>query len=262
LILAKPSSRKPYLLRARLLQVCLPVLSLALVFIFTATPLPLQAQTISVAAFDQPPTGSVPDGKEARKEPRSEKEQTDEYRHSPTVRWFGGVLHVDIETAAQIFEYLNFAVIVFAVGIPLIRWLPGMLRQRRARLNAELEVAQAKTADASERLTAVEAKLAGLDAEISAIRQQVDEAMRSDEARSKAAIEEETARIVAAAEHEIVMAGGQAQRRLKQFAAELAIDRALSQLTLDADADRALIAEFALDAAKSGKTRSRKGEQN
>jgi F-type H+-transporting ATPase subunit b len=120
-------------------------------------------------------------------------------------------------------------------------------------LRADIEVAQAKTADANERLNAVEAKMAGLDAEISAIRKQVEEDMRSDEARSKATMEEETARIVAAAEHEIAMAGNQAQRSLKQFATDLAVDRALSTLTLDADADRALIAEFAADVAKGGR---------
>jgi F-type H+-transporting ATPase subunit b len=181
------------------------------------------------------------------------------------VRWFAKSLNIDVETAAKGLEYINFAVILLAVGIPLFKMLPQVLRKRSARLGAELEVAQAKTADANERLSAVEQKLAGLDAEISAIRKQVEEDMREDEARIKSQIEEESARIVASAEQEIVMAGAQAQRGLKQFAADLAIDRALSTLTLDAAVDRALFAEFAQDVATkhSGKRKqSSQGAQN
>jgi hypothetical protein len=47
---------------------------------------------------------------------------------------------------------------------------------------------------------------------------------------------------------------------LKKFAANLAIDRALSTLTLDAEADRALIAEFADDV--DGGRKTRKGGRN
>jgi F-type H+-transporting ATPase subunit b len=243
-----------------LLRACLPVLFLALSFGAVATPVALHAQATSLAAADQPAIG-VPTPKS---EPKPEADEVTAYRHSATVQWFAKLLNVDVEVAAKTFEYINFAVILLAVGIPLFRFLPKVFRQRSARLGAELEVAQAKTADANARLSAVEARMAGLDAEISAIRKQVDEDMRGDEARNKAAIEEETARIVTAAEQEIVMAGSQAQRGLRQFAANLAIDRALSTLTLDAETDRALIAEFALDVAKSGGSRkhSSKGDKN
>ena len=133
-----------------------------------------------------------------------------------------------------------------------------------------MEIARAATATANTRLSAVEAKLAGLDAEISAIRKQVEDDMRDDEARHKAAMEEESARIVASAEQEIAVAGAQAQRGLKQFAADLAIDRAMSQLTLDAETDRALFAEFAESVAghqggrrkASSKPKTESGGQN
>jgi F-type H+-transporting ATPase subunit b len=179
---------------------------------------------------------------------KAEKEETNTYRKDgAVVRWTVNTFHMEPEAAARLYEYINFAIIVFAVGIPLFKVIPGVLRKRSSRLSAELEVAQAKTMDANERLSAVEAKLAGLDSEIAAIRKQVEEDMKSDEARAKAHIEEETARIVASAEQEIITAGTLVQRGLKQFAADLAIDRAMSQLTLDADTDRALIAEFAND---------------
>lgn len=225
-------------------------LVLSIVLAASAVSIPFQAFAQEATPAVSSDTGSAPavDRKAKRDaEEKAEREETNTYRHSPTVEWISHTFHLDIEQTALLFEFINFAIIALAVGIPLIRILPKVLRQRSARLTAEIEVAQAKTADANERLNAVEAKLAGLDSEIAAIRMQVEEDMKSDEARAKTLLQEESARIVAAAEQEIVMAGTLAQRGLKQFAADLAIDRAMSQLTLDADTDRALIAEFAGD---------------
>jgi F-type H+-transporting ATPase subunit b len=181
---------------------------------------------------------------------KSEAEETLEYRHSATVQWFARLLHIDVETAAKSFEYINFLVVVLAVGIPLIKIVPKVLRKRSEALTEELATARTATADANTRLSAVEAKLAGLDAEINAIRKQVEEEMREDEVRIKSTIGEESARIVAAAEQEIQIAATVAQRGLKQYAADLAIEGALSRLTLNEDTDHALIAEFAGGQAK------------
>ncbi len=193
--------------------------------------------------------------REAQHERKEEEaDETAAYRHSATVQWLANALHLDVETAAKLFEYINFAVIVLALGIPLFRTLPKVLRKRSETLSQELESARTATADANARLAAVEEKLAGLDAEIEAIRKQVEVDMREDEARIKASIGEESARIVAAAEQEIQVAAALIQRDLKEFAADLAIEGALSRLTLDAEADRALIAEFAAgNAGKAGR---------
>jgi len=77
--------------------------------------------------------------------------------------------------------------------------------------------------------------------------------MRQDEVRIKNALEEESARIVASAEQEIGAAAAHARRGLRQFAAELAIERAARQMTITPETDRTLIAEFVKDAAKGGK---------
>jgi len=243
---------------ARVILAATMLLSLAPVSARAATVSSAPSASAAFLLFDQPRIQGAPE--QGKPESNAQEEQEKKFRHSPTIEWFSRLLHLDVETTASLFEYINFAVVVLAVGIPLFRWLPGLFRQRSARLTADIEVAQAKTADANERLAAVEKKLAGLDAEIDAIRRQVEEAMRADEAHAKAAIEEETARILASAEHEIVMAGNQAQRGLRQFAADLAIDRALSKFTLDAETDRALIAEFAADIAHG--QRNGKGAKN
>jgi F-type H+-transporting ATPase subunit b len=236
------------------------ILSLALIF-GVVSPVSVRAQEAAPSATTS--DAAAPADRKAKRdlEERAEKEETNSYRHSATVQWLAKTAGWDEETAARAFEFINFGIIVLAVGIPLFRAIPKVLRKRSSKLSAEIEVAQAKTADANERLAVVEKKLAGLDSEIAAIRKQVEEDMKGDEVRAKAAMEEESARIVAAAEQEIKMAGIQAERSLKQFAADLAIDRALSHLTLSEEDDRALIAEFGTDLAGAGR-KSRKGGQN
>jgi F-type H+-transporting ATPase subunit b len=96
----------------------------------------------------------------------------------------------------------------------------------------------------------VEAKLSKFDSEIAAIRAQVEAESKHDEQRIKASIQEESGRIVAAAEQEISVAAAQAKRGLRSFAAELAIEQAAKQLVLTPETDRALIAEFVGDATK------------
>ncbi len=149
-----------------------------------------------------------------------------------------------IEKTARIFEWINAIILLLCIIIPLGRILPRVIRKRSQTLSTNLEVARKTTADANARLSAVEAQLSRLDDEIAKIRTQVEEESRHDEVRIKASIEEERARIVAAAEQEISVAAAQARRGLRTFAADLAIDQAARKLTLTPDQDRALIAEF------------------
>jgi F-type H+-transporting ATPase subunit b len=172
------------------------------------------------------------------------------YRHTPLVQSLAKVFHLDVETTARLFEYFNFGIIVLAIVIPLVKIMPKALRKRSETLKQDLEAARKTTADANARLSAVEAKLSKFDSEIAAIRAQVEAESKHDEQRIKASIQEESGRIVAAAEQEISVAAAQAKRGLRSFAAELAIEQAAKQLVLTPETDRALIAEFVGDATK------------
>lgn len=183
---------------------------------------------------------------------KSSSEESNLYRHSATVQKLARLLNVDVETAAKGFELFNFLIIALGIGIPLGRMLPKMLRNRRASLSKSIEEARTATTDAKARLSAVEAKLANLDVEIAAFRAQVESESVGDEARIKATIEEERQRIVEAAGQEIGQAAAQAQRGLRQFAAELAVGRAVrdygARSEADKDqADREMISQFARD---------------
>ncbi len=184
--------------------------------------------------------------------PNDEQKELNLFRHAPVVAKIGEKMGMDVEVTAKVFEGINFVIIILAIVIPIVRIVPRMLRQRAETLNHDIQTAREATADANTRLSAVEAKLAGLDAEIQKFRAQVEQESREDEKRIKSMIEEERARIVAAAEQEITVAAAQARRGLRHFAADLAIAQAEKQMVLTPDTDRALIAEFVSDVVHNG----------
>ncbi len=210
-------------------------------------------------------------------EKKEEQEEENTFRHTALVsRISDAIFHDDkdatdreqiesrnkhIEQTARIFEWINAGIIILAIVIPLGKFLPRVIRKRSITLSHNLETARKTTADANARLSAVEAQLSRLDEEIAKIRAQVEEESKQDEVRIKATIEEERTRIVASAEQEISAAAAHAQRSLRHFAADLAIERAVRQLDLNADTDRALIAEFVSE-AQAGTNGAAKGGKN
>jgi F-type H+-transporting ATPase subunit b len=209
------------------------------------------AQPVNAEATTQPAAQAAPEA--AAPEKKSDEAQANVFRlEGPVVKWTARTFHTSPETAATVFEFLNFAVIVFGIGIPLVKFLPKILRGRGEKVRSDIESARKVTEDANVRLSAIEAKLAGLDGEIRTIRAQVEAESRQDLERIQAAIVEESARIVSAAEQEIGASAAQARRSLRHFAADLAIDQATKQLVLTPETDRALIAEFLGDASLNG----------
>ena len=171
-------------------------------------------------------------------------QEMEAYRHSTAVQTLARVLHVPTERAAQLFEIFNSAVLILAIAYFLIKYLPGAFRTRRERIQKDLFDARSATELAHERLQAVEARLASLDTEIEGIRQQAARDSEGDQRRIEESLEGERARIVRSAEQEIAAAGAAAQRELKRFAANLAVERAMSRIELSADADRVLVHDF------------------
>jgi F-type H+-transporting ATPase subunit b len=216
-----------------------------------ATPFRISSQSSAPAA--QPVTTTATSEaarpEAAKPEEAAKADPNDVYLHAPVVQAIARMIHLDVETTARIFEGINFAIIVLAVGFLLFRILPKTLRNRTAKVRTNIESARKMTEDAYARLSAIEAKLSGLDSEIAQIRAQVEVESREDEKRIKSAIKEESARIVAAAEQEMEAAAAQARRELRHFAADLAIEEAAKQLAITPETDRELIAEFLGDSA-------------
>jgi F-type H+-transporting ATPase subunit b len=171
-------------------------------------------------------------------------DQVKQFLHSPVVASIARILHLSVDTTAFLFLGINFGIIFLAIVIPLGRTMPKLFRKRKQTLSLNLKDARTATADANARMSAVEAKLNGLDEEMKKFRAQIERESLEDEKRIKASIGEERARIVAAAEQDIGVAAAAARRELRSFAAGLAIEHAEKQLVLTPETDRALIAEF------------------
>lgn len=199
------------------------------------------------------PAEAKPDVAQSEPAQSEQEQQNQAFRlEGPMVKWTAKTLKLSTNTTADIFEVINFLIIALGIGVPLVRWLPRFLRNRKEKLAADIASARKVSEDANARLRAVEAKLASLGEEIQKFRIEVEAESVGDEARIKASLEEESARIVVAAEQEIGMAAQQARRGLRNFAADLAIDQAAKQMVLTAETDRTLIAEFVRDAVASG----------
>jgi F-type H+-transporting ATPase subunit b len=182
-------------------------------------------------------------------------EQEDEeyvFKHSKPVAAFARIFHLSPNVASGFFWALNAAILFAFVGYFLVTGLPKAFRSRRLQLDRQIVEARIATEKAEERLRAVEERLSHLDSEIAAVREQAEHDSANDEMRIKQAMAAEKQKIVTSAEQEIAAAGAAAERRLRRFAAELAVDRASSRLHLTEGDDRTLIQEFAASLGSNG----------
>lgn len=217
---------------------------------------PEQAVAAQAAPARHSQAADSPENPSTSETPKSEEQQEHDFLNSPMVQKLANLLHISEPAARVIFLILNFAIIFLAIAIPLVKVMPKVFRKRTQTLRHSLEEARKASEEARQRMSAVEAKLAGLGNEIAAFRAQVEQESLDDEKRIKAAIKEESERIVASAEQEISAAAAHARRSLREFAADLAIEHASKQIKLTPETDRALIHEFigqvAGDSGKGG----------
>jgi F-type H+-transporting ATPase subunit b len=218
-------------------------LAVVLVLSLASGPYRAAAQTSGAAGPTATSEGTQSTGTQPAQQSDSD-DQVKQFLHSPVVASIARILHLDVNTTAFLFLGINFGIIFLAIVIPLGRTMPKLFQKRKETLSQNLKDARTATADANARLSAVEAKLSGLDGEMKKFRAQIEQESLEDEKRIKASIGEESTRIVAAAEQEIGLAAAAARRELRGFAAGLAIEHAKKQLALTPETDRALIAEF------------------
>lgn len=214
--------------------------------------LPVKAHAQEAAAVQQHEGAGSPENHATAEAKKSQEEQEEAFLNAPVVYKIADLLHIQEPTARNLLLLINFAIIFFAILIPLSRMMPKIFRKRSQNLRFHLEEARKASEEARQRMSAVEAKLAGLDRDIASFRTQVEQESLEDEKRIKASIQEESQRIVATAEQEINVAALHARRSLQSFAADLAIENAARQLKLSPETDRALISEFIEQVANDG----------
>jgi F-type H+-transporting ATPase subunit b len=182
---------------------------------------------------------------EAQKIGEEEYDEAEQYKHSAMVKKIGKMMGMSTGTAATTFEVANFAVLALLVGYGLLKVLPKTFKDRTSSIQKQLVDARTATEQASIRLSGVEERLSHLDAQIAEMKAQAERDSVADEARIKASVEEETKKILAAADREIAAASMHAQRDLQRYAAELAIEQAAKKLVISAETDRLLVQNFA-----------------
>lgn len=188
------------------------------------------------------------------REDTGEDEQTAQFKQSASVRWLSKFTGGNLQHAYWLAMLLNFAAIAGVVLWAGKKFLPGAFRARTAAIQRAMEEARRASEDANRRLSEIESRLARLGDEISSMRAAGDADLAAEEARIKAAAEEDARKIVSSAEQEIAAASKAARRDLTAYAADLAIGLAKKQIHVDAGTDSTLVRNFAdrLGSAEDG----------
>jgi F-type H+-transporting ATPase subunit b len=183
-------------------------------------------------------------GEAGSHEAAEEKDQTEEFKDSPSVRLLARITGLSEEHAYWLAVLINFAVIAGLIGWFMRSRLPGVFRNRTTSIQRAMEEARRASQEANQRLAEIEARLSKLDEEIGAMRAAGDREAAEEEARLRAAADEDARKIVAGAEQEIAAAAKSARRDLQAFAADLAVSLAQRQIKVDRATDLALVQNF------------------
>jgi len=179
-------------------------------------------------------------------------EENAEFKYSSMVQKLGHMVGLGTHGMYWLSMAVNFAVLAAFFWVLLKSKLPQMFRDRTTAIQKALKEAQAASAEASRRLGDIEARLAKLDSEVSDIRAGAEREGAAEEARMRAAAEDDKRKVVEAAESEIAAIARSARHDLKSFAASLAVDIASRKIKVDDNTDRALVRQFVDHLGKDG----------
>jgi F-type H+-transporting ATPase subunit b len=209
---------------------------LALLLLSTA----LVPRTFAQEAPAQGDAALVHQSKEAAGE-----DETAEFKKSPSVQLVARMTGLSLENAYWLSMGLNFAIIAGVLVWASKKFLPGLFRSRTEFIQKAMAEARKASEEATQRLTSIESRLSKLDSEIAGIAKQAERDTAEEEARIKAATEEDIRKVIESAEQEIVAAGKAARRELTRHAADLAVSLAQTQIQVNDSQDEALLRGFA-----------------
>jgi F-type H+-transporting ATPase subunit b len=166
------------------------------------------------------------------------------FKNSPSVVFLARITGLSLQHAYWLAFLLNFLVIAVVLLWAGKKYLPGAFRARTAAIQQAMEEARRASEDANRRLAEVESRLARLGEEINGMKATAEADLAGEEARIKAAAEEDARKIVQSAEQEIAAAAKAARRDLTAYAADLAISLAKKQIHVDPATDSSLVRSF------------------
>jgi F-type H+-transporting ATPase subunit b len=180
-------------------------------------------------------------------------EEGSEFKQSASVRWIASATGMSPLTAYWILVALNFAIIFVLLFLVLKAKLPTVFRDRSISIRKALDEARTASAEAQQRLAAIEARLGKLDSEIAAMRASAEQESKAEEERIRAATEQDRQKLVAAAEQEIAAAAGLARRELKAYVAELAVTLVEKRIQVNSSTDEELVRSFVEELGQNGR---------
>jgi len=189
---------------------------------------------------------------ESPKPAESSGEDTEQFKHSGSVRFLSRITGLSLEGAYWLAVIINFAIVAGVIVWASKKNLPAVFRNRTALIQKSIEEARRASEDANQRLTLIESRLSRLDDEIAQMRITSEKEAAAEEQRTQQAAEEDAKRIVESAEQEIAAAAKAARRELTSYAADLAVTLAAKQIRVDAPTDQALVRRFASQLANGG----------
>ena len=225
--------------------------ALALLFASSVAFVPVHAQE---SARPEPTKTSDDDARispgrqlvhESREAAGEEKDEMEEFKRSPSVQLISRITGLNLQQSYWACFVLNFVVIAAVIIWAGRKFLPGIFRDRTSAIQKAMQEAQKASEEARRKLAEIESRLQKLDVEIGMMRDAAEKEGGSEEARIKAAAEEDARKIIAAAELEIEAAAKAARRQLTAHAADLAVGLAQKQIHIDAATDQALVRNFA-----------------
>lgn len=214
---------------------------------------PASAQSSEEKKEKQEPTSIGGELAKEEREATGEEEENAKLKHSAMVRKLAAFTGGNVHRAHLLALGLNFAIVVGIVFYFGRKFLPGMFRRRTESIQHALEEARAASQDANRRLTEIENRLRQLDVEIGQMQASAEKEGDAEEARIRAAAEEDIRKVIESAEQEIAAAAKQARREITAHTADLAIALAQKQISVDANTDQALVRAFASKLSPGGK---------
>jgi len=152
---------------------------------------------------------------------------------------------------SAIWKWANFVILAAGLGYLMAKTLPAFFQTRTSSIQKSIVEAQQAKMDAERRAADMDARMSALGSEIERFRVQSHAEMEQEGARIRSETADQIRKLERQAEMEIESAGKTAQRELRAFAAELALDLAEQRIRdrLNAETETALIDGFVRDLA-------------
>jgi F-type H+-transporting ATPase subunit b len=245
--------RKPGLTKRGVTKAALLLAAALLLSTFAVAQSSQPANSSESQVSAAPASGASADqSKPAESKEAPAEDETTPFKHSPSVKLLAKITGLSIDGAYWLAVILNFAIVAGVIFWFSKKNLPAMFRNRTATIQKSLEEARTASADANRRLAEIESRLKHLGEEISRMNATAESSAAAEDARIKAAAEEDARRIVESAQQDIAAAARTARRELTAHAADLAVTLASQQIKVDGRTDEALVRRFAKDLAADG----------